>query len=593
MKKFLNLCFYFLIVIIISSSFSIAQEIPNKEWQTFFEKSNFLKTPNYDESIIYFKKFEKFPSAKLINFGQTPQGRELQCLIVSKEKAFTQEKAANSKKAVVLIQNGIHAGEIEGKDASMLLLRDILVSKEKEYLLDNIILLVIPVFNVDGHERIGAFNRINQNGPEEMGWRTTAQNLNLNRDYMKADSPEMQALLKLFTSWLPDFVIDTHTTDGLDFQYTLNYEVEKHQNIYRKTSAWLMDKFVPYFTKSVEKQGYMVSPYVGFKSDNVSDGVTEWVSLPRLSTGYFAVQNRPSLLTETHMLKPYKDRVLATKSALLSTLEFINKNSAELKSMNREADQNSINEFVIDKQPLPVTYKRTEDKTSFSFKGIKYSEDSSWITGTKIKRYTGEKFAQEIPYYNKMLPAVTVKAPAAYLIPHQWSLIAERLKLHGVKIGEVKENKLVNVERYKFRNVKFAENPYEGRHQPGFEMVSYNEEVQIPEGTYIVYTNQRTIRVILNLLEPKAPDSFVNWGFFNAIFEQKEYFEDYSMEPIARKMAEDDPDLKKEFLKKLNEDESFRKDPNKRLDFFYQHSKYFDKEMNVYPVMRVLEKTEL
>jgi hypothetical protein len=215
------------------------------------------------------------------------------------------------------------------------LLREILITKEKENLLDNIILLVIPVFNVDGHERLSYYNRPNQNGPKEMGWRTTSQNLNLNRDYMKADTPEMHSWLKMFSAWLPDFMIDNHTTNGADYQYHVTYGIEKFQNIHPVLSKLVRKKYLPYLLSRVERDGFLTAPYVEFKTGTIESGIIDQPALPRLSTGYCALQNRICFLVETHSLKPFKNRVLSTKSMMLHSLEFINRNSREIKRLNK------------------------------------------------------------------------------------------------------------------------------------------------------------------------------------------------------------------------------------------------------------------
>ncbi|BDQ03052.1 M14 family metallopeptidase [Ignavibacterium sp.] len=293
-------------------------------WTTLFERSGFISTSDYNETMNYFKRLDEASDyADLFGFGRSSQGRDLNCLLVTKEdKSSIEQRIAEGKKplekATILIINGIHSGEIEGKDASMILLREILITKEKEYLLDSINLLVVPIFSVDGHERKSKYNRINQNGPEEMGWRTTAQNYNLNRDWIKADSPEMQSMLILISTWNPDFIIDTHTTDGADYQYSVTYQVERFSNIDSQIGSWLSEKFVPYLENKVTEKGFLIFPYVSMKnwSQGLDSGITDWASSPRFSTGYFALRNRPSLLVETHMIKPYKERVFATKAVL-------------------------------------------------------------------------------------------------------------------------------------------------------------------------------------------------------------------------------------------------------------------------------------
>ena len=561
----------------------------SKDWKTFFEKSNYLSTPNYAQTIQYFEKLAKYsPFARLITFGKSPQGRNLNCLIVSKDKAFSADAAKSTGKPILLIQNGIHAGEIEGKDACMLLLREILVTKEQENLLDKMILLVIPIFNVDGHERISQYNRINQNGPTEMGWRTTAQNLNLNRDYMKADAPEMKFFLKLFNSWLPDFFIDTHTTDGQDFQYSVTYGIEKNGDVPPLTRDWIRNNYIPKMEKETEASGFKILPYVGFKDGDLRKGLVDWVSGPRFSHGYSAIQNRPGLLIETHMLKPYKERVFATKAVIMSTMNVVAQENKKLVELNKTADKYTIDTFAAGKKAFPLTFQM-DDKTSQKiYRGIESDQIDSWITGKKIIHYTGEPFDLEVPFFDEAVTKDSVFAPKGYLIPAEFANIVEILKLHGIKVESIKKEKSFSVEKYKFKNVKFGFLPFEGRFQPHYEFDKSKETVTVPAGTFYVSVNQRTLGVILHLLEPLGPDSFMKWGFFNTIFEQKEYFEDYSMEPIARKMAKENSQLKEEFLKKVESDEKLKNSVRQRLDFFYQRSPYADKELNVYPILRVL-----
>jgi hypothetical protein len=557
-------------------------------WQTLFEKSGFLKTEKYNETIKYFNKIaNRSDYVKVIPFGITPQGRNLYYVIASKDKAFTVAKAKKIKKPIIFIENGIHAGEIEGKDASMILLRELLISKEKEDLLKNVTLIIIPVFNADGHERSGKYNRINQNGPEEMGWRTTAQNINLNRDWMKAEAPEMQAMLKLITTWMPDFLVDTHTTDGADYQYTITYAMEKFENMNQETAGWIKNKFIPFMEKKVEAAGYLVAPYLEFKDNDFNKGIVDWAATPRFSQGYWAIQNRPGLLIETHMLKPYKDRVYSTKAMLEAVIEYANEHPKELIELNKRADENTIKLYSEKKAFLPVTFKKSDEQTTFHFKGMKSVIDSSWISGGTRTTYTGEKFESDVPFYNKIIAVDSVQAPKGYLIPQEWVEIINRMKLHGIKINRLNSVHTYHVKKYKFRNVELAHNSYENRQIVKCDYDEFADSVQAPKGTYIVYTNQRTIRVILNLLEPKSDDSFLKWGFFNSIFERKEYFEPYVMEKYALQMIKDDPSLKTEFENRLNTDEKFRNSPMQRLNFFYERSPFYDKQYNVYPVMRV------
>ena len=564
------------------------------DWITHFEKSGEKDSPSYEETIKYFKRFETETNmAKLISLGESSQGREIKCLVVAKGNHFTPQKARRRGKAIVLIQNGIHPGEIEGKDASMLLLREILITKEKKNLLDNLVLLFIPILNVDGHERLSPYNRPNQNGPRMMGFRTTAINLNLNRDYMKADTSEMKSLLRLFSNWLPDFYIDNHTTNGVDYQYHITYGMERHQNIFGALGKWGQEKFIPFMKNEVEKKGFLVSKYIEFYKQELEEGIIDWHYRPMFSNGYSALQNRLLLLIETHSLKPFSNRVYSTKAMVESTLEFLNTNHKELRELNKKADRESVKRYADGNSTFPISFDGTDEFELMNFKGIEYDKEESKITGGSIKRYIGKPIDIQVPVYNKVKITKRVKLPFAYVIPKEFKEVVRILKLHGIKAETLKEDKTVEVEKYHFTDYKFAERPYEGRQGVQVKCETINDKMFFPVGTYIIKTKQRGIRVIANLLEPEAPDSFLSWGFFNAFFERKEYAEDFIMEPIAKKMIEDNPVLKNEFENRLNDDESFRNNPLERLDYFYKKSVYFDRRENIYPIFRLMDKIEV
>ena len=571
-------------------SLSLIAQQKNNEWVTYFEKSNFLSTPNYDETIKYFKALERnSPFIKLIPFGKTAQERTLYICVVSKEKAFTPAKAKKINKPIILIQNGIHSGEIEGKDASMILLREILITKEKFNLIDNVTLLIIPVFNADGHERRSPFNRINQNGPTEMGWRTTAQNYNLNRDYMKSDSPEIQSWLKLFNQWLPDFFVDSHTTDGADYQYTITYGIEKYRNLPPKTAQFVKEKFIPFNNKRTEDKGFLIAPYVSYKGRNFESGIVDYSATPRFSTGYTAIQNRIGLLIETHMLKPYKDRVFATKAMFENVIEFCSQYKNELIKLNQEGDRFVVEHYFINKNYFPLSFDVSEKSKPFLYKGIEAKEEDSWITGKKVIRYTGKPFEKIIPFYDDNFVKDSVKVPIGYIIPVEYKEIVNRIKLHGIEVKRLNEEKNFIVEKYKFNNVKFSTSSFENHFQPTYDYEIFRDTIKSKKGDYFIRTNQRTLGVIVHLLEPKGPDSFLRWGFFNSIFEPKEYFEEYSMEPIAQKMVVDNPKLKEEFENYVNSDPKIKENPRRRLNFFYERSPYFDNQLNIYPILRVIK----
>jgi len=560
-------------------------------WVTPFEKSGGLSSPGFEETMRFFEHFTRESHyAKMITLGFSPQGRPMRCMIVSNNREFTAPKARDSGKLIVLIQNGIHAGEIEGKDATMLLLREILITKEKEHLLKNLILLILPIFNVDGHERISQFNRPNQNGPTDMGWRTTSLNYNLNRDYMKGDSPEMKIFLRFFNDWIPDFVIDNHTTDGADYQYHISYGLETSQNICKETADFVTEKFIPHLTKKVEAKGFLVAPYLEFKDNIIENGITLEPSLPRFSTGYAALHNRICLLVETHSLKPFENRVYSTKAMNEVTLEYLNDNHLSVLAMNLRADKDTVDRYYGKNELFPVNLALTDESEPFSFKGFETIEEESEITGSKVIRYTDVPVEFEVPIFKKAKVLSYCDVPEAYLIPKELHFVVYLLKLHKIHVEQLFQPHILHVERMRFKNVKYSSASFEGRQQIEFDLIKWREKKRIQEGTFVVRTNQRSLRVIVNLLEPTAPDSLAAWGMFNMFLERKEYIEPYVMEPYAKKMLEENEKYRKDFAVKLQTEEAFKNNPQARLDFFYKRSPFFDKNEKIYPILKSFDK---
>ncbi|MBX2990838.1 MAG: peptidase M14 [Bacteroidetes bacterium] len=581
-------------ICILMSGEAFAQSAGTDAWETYFEKSGGKRTPPYAETIEYCKRLASAsPWVKYTSFGKSPQGRELPLVVLSKGKIFDPAKARASGKAIILIQSGIHSGEIDGKDASLMLMRDIAITKKYGSLLDNTILLFVPIFSVDAHERSGPYNRINQNGPEEMGWRVNAQNLNLNRDYLKADTPEMRAMLRLFSAWLPDLYVDCHVTDGIDCQYDITYAIETAQNIDPSVAQWINQKLLPESLPKVEAAGHKIFYYVFPREDNdLSKGLTAGAAPPRFSTGYGALHNRPTMLIETHMLKPYKVRVEATYHFLKAMIECVNADAKALRHVVQEADRAVINAGSNAATMLPLTFGLSEKSEMRKFLGIKSRMEPSPVSGGMRRVYTGEAEEIVVPFFSDVTVTDSVRVPYAYLIPAEWKFVDEILTLHGVNVKRITHPTAVEVESYRFSDVKFRERPYEGRQGATFKTETIKEARSYPQGTLIVRTNQRTAKVAMHLLEPRGPDSFVAWGFFNTIFEQKEYAESYVMEEVAATMLAEDSALKQEFEHKVQSDTSFARNPRARLNWLYLRSKWVDPWLHKYPVGRVVDETE-
>jgi len=569
------------------------KQVQKDDWQTYYEKSGCLKTPRYDETAAYCRRLADASSwIEFADFGLSAQGRKLPLVIVDKDKRFSPQKPGTRKKAVVLIQACIHPGESDGKDAGLMLIRDIVLFGKYPQILDNVTLLFIPIFNVDGHERFSPYNRINQHGPEEMGWRVTANCLNLNRDYCKADAPEMRAWLALFNAWLPDLLADCHVTNGADYQYAMTYSVETHDNMCRPVLAWTKDAFVPYIEGKMAESGFPLFPYVSPKDwYDLTSGLCSFAWGPRYSTGYGVVQNRPFLLLETHMLKPYKIRVDATYELLRHSLQCVAQDPRQLMRAVQEAD--SVTAQLPAGSEYVLQYDETSDSTLVEFKGVAFHKEKSDISGGEIVQYDSVPQIYTLAYFDKVKPAETARLPYAYLIPPEWHDVIGRLSAHGIVIRRLNQPVTLSVESYRFNSPSWRAEPYEGRHSVTFEQTPITQQRVFAKGTAVIFMNQRTNRVIAHLLEPKGPDSFVAWGFFDAIFERKEYAEYYILEKLAHEMLAENDSLKMEFEQKLATDTAFAANPRERLYFFYKRSPFWDAWMNVYPVGKVMKMVAL
>lgn len=563
---------------------------------THYEKSGYLETADYEEVIRYSELLaEKSPQITYQTFGVSPQGRQLPLLIVDKDGLSNPFEIKNTGRIILLIEAGIHPGEADGTDAALMFVRDVTLTGKLPGLLENISMIVIPAFNVDGLARFGPFNRINQNGPKEMGWRANAQNLNLNRDFLKADAPEMQSWLKMFNYWLPDFFIDCHATDGADYEYVATYMMEIFGNMDEGLTAWQRDEYLPCIVSEMDDSGYPVFPYVSFRRwHDPRSGLVSEAAPPRLSQGYSAIQNRPGLLIETHMLKPHRLRVEANYHFMRLTSVYLNENGNILKDLLMKADE-FVSSPEFRKDTFALRFHHDENDSSMvEFRGVEYTMETSDLTGGNWFKYSGKPEIFTLPWFNK--PVITHKAilPEAYIIPPEWTEIIQRLPLHGIDYRLLASATEIEVSSYRFTAPQWSRNPYEGRHPlQEFESEIIIEKRIFPAGSVVIDMNQRTARVIANILEPRAPDSYLYWGFFDAIFEQKEYSETYVMEVMAREMLANDPDLKEEFEKWKQDNKNFAQNQWLQLNWFYSKTPYWDWKMNKYPVGKIFSRNIL
>jgi hypothetical protein len=557
---------------------------------TLAEQSAFQRTGRYAEVTRLCGAFaQHYPEqVRCERFGTTPEGRAMHVLIASASGAFDPDTARRENLPVVLVQGGIHAGEIDGKDAGFLALREVLEGMAAKDALQRQVLLFVPVFNVDGHERFGRWNRPNQRGPEEMGWRTTAQNYNLNRDYLKADAPEMQAMLGLMRRWDPIATIDLHVTNGAQFRHDVSIQVEPlHSGDVALRGAGR--EFRDAVIASLAAQGSHPLPfYPSFiEHDNPASGIADGVAPPRFSSGYLPLRNRFGMLVETHSWKDYPTRVRITRNTVIAVLEQVASKGRDWLALAQAAD---VRSSALAGHEVELDWKADATVRTMDFLGYEYSRLPSDVSGALMTRYDESRPAiWKMPVQDRVVPAKTIDAPrAGYLVPAAHAaLVAERLDRHGVRYRRVdRALPAGDVEAFRAVTATFDATSTEGHQRLAVTGEWRRERRDLASGALFVPIDQALARIAIALLEPQAPDSLLAWGLFNNHFEAKEYMEAYVAEAVAREMMARDPALKAEFERRVADDAAFAADAQARLAFFHRRHSSWDERLNLYPILR-------
>jgi hypothetical protein len=554
------------------------------DWTTPAERAEFRSTPSYAETLQYLDQLaEVSADIEVQRFGESGQGRQMHVAVVSSERLFTPRIGSASGKPVVLLLNGIHSGEIAGKDATLMFLRDLLVEGRYPEILEEVVLVVVPVYNVDGHERVGQ-SRINQDGPADgMGFRTNASGLDLNRDFMKLDSAEAQNLIDaLVARWNPHLLVDAHTTDGAKHQYHLTYGLADGPLSSPAAAEWsrgCMDRVA----RRMEEAGRPVARYRSpVDRREPAAGLRSGFTTPRFSTSYMALRGRAAVLVEAHSLKPYQTRVEATYDLLTFLLGDIAADPGALTGAT--GDTGALSPGT----PVPLRLKRVDDSEPFLYRTHTLDVVDGEVGGEPYTRYRDELLDVEVPVFDGVVAELEVEAPAGYLIPPQYPEVVRRLRLHGLEVFPLDEGVTLPVEMIRIGAAEFGGAPYQGRHRADVTEWSIEEQQRpFPAGSVWVPMDQPTARIAVHLLEPCGPDSFFAWGFFSSVMERKEYFERYVMEPMAQQMLDEDDELRAEFEQRLEQDEEFRDSSWQRLEFFYRRTEHADPDWRLYPVARV------
>lgn len=553
----------------------------NRSMETPFEKNNLI-TATYDETIAFYKKLsENHDKIQMIEAGLSDLGKPIHLIIISKDGINTPSEIDRSKKTVLFINNAIHPGEPCGVDASMMMVRDFANKVSYQKHLEKTVIILIPIYNISGSLNRSSTSRANQLGPESYGFRGNIRHLDLNRDFIKTISKNAQTFNKIFSSWSPDLMIDNHTSNGADYQYTMTLIPTQKDKLEPSLSNILTNDMIPYFYAKMEKKSWDMTPYV-YAPSTPDKGIMGFLDLPRYSSGYAALHQCISFMPETHMLKPYEDRVASTYAFMLTVIEYLDQNGSNLRAAKKAAI-----ELNITKSHFDINWVLDKSITSqFLFKGFEAKYKKSLIHGRDRLYYDkNSPYEKIINFWNTYKTTHVVEKPKSYIIPQAYSGIIERLKNNGVTLNYIEKDTILDVTIYYIDNYETSKTAYEGRYlHSHISSTSKNIKRAFYKGDCIVHLNQIHNRYIIEVLEPTAPDSYFAWGFFDGILMQKEYFSPYVFEDLAVDILANNPILKEKFEQKKKEDKVFEADDYAQLFYIYKHSPYFEDSFKLYPI---------
>lgn len=555
---------------------------PMQAFITPFEQDNNYSA-NYAEMMAFYNKLiTEFPTKVMMQeVGPSDCGLPIHVIVYDQSGDFQGE----TEKTTLLINNAIHPGEPCGVDASMMFLRNILLQPEYEGVLKNTRLVIIPAYNLGGMLNRGSSSRANQDGPKLYGFRGNARNYDLNRDFVKVDTRNAETFSRIFQKWNPDVFIDNHTSNGADYQYTMTLIATQKDKLEKTLSSHLTSKMLPFLYQYMQEAEWEMTPYV-YARNTPDEGIYGFLDLPRYSTGYASLFHTIGFMPETHMLKPYKDRVL-------STLSFMNAMIHYLEKAGKTLTKDRSNAILAYQQQDSVAVQWTLSDgppDSLLFKGFEAGYSPSHIHGDDRLYYDHEKpYSKEVPFHNNYNEALLVKKPSYYIIPQAYQRIITLMALNGVEMEPLEKDEVVDAQMYYITDFKTVERPYEGHYlHSDVTLKTVTLTMQFYKGDMKVSLRQNKDAYIMHMLEPQSSDSFFAWNFFDAILMQKEYYSDYVFEDLAFTLLEEDPTLKEAFTKKKKTDASFAKDSRAQLNFIYENSPYKEPTHNLYPIARII-----
>ncbi len=578
--------FLFLQVLFCCIIYTAKAQKTTLDFITTFEESIGTETATYAETIAYYKKLaETYAEISIQEVGETDSGNPLHLVILSPTKEFDFKKLAN--KTVILINNGIHPGESDGIDASMMLLRDLVQDSEKIKKLENIVLVIIPVYNVGGSLNRNSTTRVNQNGPKEYGFRGNAQNYDLNRDFIKADTKNAKAFAEIFHLINPAVFIENHVSNGADYQYAITHLFTQHNKLGNHLGVFLEEKMKPEIENSLLKKEIIITPYVNVWGTTPENGFSQFFDSPRYSTGYTTLFNTLGMMVETHMLKPYKQRVEQTYAFMESLIDFTLENSNEINTLRK----NAVAE-ILEKKTYPIEYEVDKNNfTTLAFKGFEGSYIDSKVTNGKRLFYDRSKpYTKSVKYYNQFKVSKEIEIPKAYILKQGWWKVIERLNANNIEYTIFKNDTTILVEEQHIETYETYKVAYEG-HYPHYNTIITTSTKLVPfnKGDIYIPVNQNGARYIMETLEASATDSFFNWNFFDTILQQKEGYSAYVFEDLAEQFLIENPSVRDSLNLKIKTDKSIAENPRAQLDFIYKNSPYYEPAYLKLPVYKVFK----
>jgi hypothetical protein len=560
--------------------------------QTPFERKGPNYTGTYEEIIEFYGKLAaQYPQCKLIEFAEgTDIGKPLHLFVISASKVFHPVPLRQADMRFILINNGIHPGEPDGIESSMMLARDLLSDDRYTSMLEHLVILIIPTYNVDGTLLRNQVYRTNQNGPEEYGFRGNGRNLDLNRDFIKLDSRNAKTFAKMFAEWKPDVFVDTHTSNGADYPYIMTYIATQKDKLVPGLAQYMTSTLNPDiegYMKSIEME---MAPYVQTKAWDLppDSGLIGFLETPRYATGFSTLFNAIGYTTESHMLKPFEQRVNGTYHFCLQLLKSVNRDRKIIGRLRKEADE------AVKKQPFfTIRWKLDTLPETLRFKGYQAEYVVSAVSGHRRLQYNPEvRWDKNVPFFNRYVAEVVVGKPEAYIIPQAWHEVVDRLKINGIAMRQLSADQSLDVVSYRIVECKPSPNAYEGHHpNQDVKVQRIEHKRNFHSGDYVIFLDQSSNRFIVETLEPQSHDSYFHWNFFDPILSQKEYFSSYVFEKTAQKMLSEDAALMSEFTRKKAEDPAFAGSDYAQLDWLYKRSPHYEPTHLLYPVAR-LEKNQ-